>query len=57
MKNPVASKSNGAAAVTIEVLANGRLYKRTSTADDKKTAKKLACREVLKSLKESISGM
>lgn len=58
MKKHVASQSNGVAAVTIEVLANGKLlFKHTSIADDRKTAKKLACKEVLKPLKEYISRM
>ncbi|KAJ4721640.1 Endoribonuclease Dicer-like [Melia azedarach] len=55
MKEPVLSQINGISSVTVEVEAEGRLFKHTSLASDKKTAKKLACREVLKSLKESTS--
>ncbi|KAB5538633.1 hypothetical protein DKX38_016166 [Salix brachista] len=39
------------ASFTIVVEANGEIFKHTATAADKKTAKKLASREVLKSLK------
>nr|XP_011466081.1 PREDICTED: endoribonuclease Dicer homolog 2 [Fragaria vesca subsp. vesca] len=53
MKKPLKSFQNDAATVTIEVEANGVTYRHSSTASDKKTAKKLACKEVLRSLKES----
>ncbi|KAJ6718138.1 hypothetical protein OIU79_006129 [Salix purpurea] len=39
------------ASFTIVVEANGEIFKHTATAADKKTAKKLASREILKSLK------
>ncbi|KAG6758162.1 hypothetical protein POTOM_038498 [Populus tomentosa] len=46
--------SNGRnASIEIVVGANGVIFKHTATAADKKTAKKLASKEVLKSLKES----
>ncbi|KAJ6891882.1 hypothetical protein NC651_025165 [Populus alba x Populus x berolinensis] len=46
--------SNGRnASIEIVVRANGVIFKHTATAADKKTAKKLASKEVLKSLKES----
>ncbi|XP_050384255.1 endoribonuclease Dicer homolog 2 [Argentina anserina] len=53
MKKPLKSFQNDAATITIEVEANGVTYKHSSTASDRKTAKKLACKEVLRSLKES----
>ncbi|KAE8698887.1 Endoribonuclease Dicer-like protein 2 [Hibiscus syriacus] len=48
---PVVSRDGGVSSITIEVEANGRVFKHTSTASDKKMAKKLASKEVLKSLK------
>lgn len=46
--------SNGRnASIEIVVGANGVIFKHTATAADKKTAEKLASKEVLKSLKES----
>ncbi|GAV83983.1 DEAD domain-containing protein/Helicase_C domain-containing protein/Ribonuclease_3 domain-containing protein/PAZ domain-containing protein/dsRNA_bind domain-containing protein [Cephalotus follicularis] len=56
LKKPVFHKSH-VSSITIEVEANGAVYKHTSKAADKKMAKKLACKEVLKALKESISGL
>ncbi|KAJ9703323.1 hypothetical protein PVL29_004924 [Vitis rotundifolia] len=50
----VVVSQNGKASVTIEVEANGVKHKHTSTSD-KRTATKLASKEVLKSLKESIA--
>ncbi|KAK2658225.1 hypothetical protein Ddye_004758 [Dipteronia dyeriana] len=52
MKKPVVSLINGLPSVTIEVEAYGAVLKNTATASDKKTAKKVACKEVLKFLKE-----
>ncbi|KAK8582828.1 hypothetical protein V6N13_069596 [Hibiscus sabdariffa] len=52
-RKPVVSRDNGVYSITIEVEANGRVFKHTSTASDKKMAKKLASKEVLKSLKEA----
>ncbi|XP_044470277.1 endoribonuclease Dicer homolog 2-like [Mangifera indica] len=57
LKKLIHTGINVVATVTVEVEANGRVFKYTSTADDKKTSKKLACKEVLKSLKENISIM
>ncbi|KAK8512906.1 hypothetical protein V6N12_030315 [Hibiscus sabdariffa] len=51
-RKPIVSRDNGVYSITIEVEANGRVFKHTSTASDKKMAKKLASKEVLKSLKE-----
>ncbi|KAL7252377.1 hypothetical protein ACSBR1_007043 [Camellia fascicularis] len=50
------SRDKGVASITIKVEANGVVYKYTSTASDKKTAKKLAAKAVLKSLKEGMTG-
>ncbi|KAI3470366.1 hypothetical protein Pfo_027029 [Paulownia fortunei] len=50
------SHRNGVAYVTIEVEARGVVHKETRSAPDKKAAKKLACKAVLKSLKESMSA-
>ncbi|KAJ4721643.1 Endoribonuclease Dicer-like [Melia azedarach] len=55
MKELVLSQIDGMSSITLEVEAKGRLFKQTSLAFDKKTAKKLACKEVLRSLKESTS--
>ncbi|KAG5240040.1 endoribonuclease Dicer [Salix suchowensis] len=52
-KKPVVSRNSRNASVTIEVEANGRIFKHTATVADKDTAKKLASKEVLKALKES----
>ncbi|KAF5745855.1 endoribonuclease Dicer 2-like [Tripterygium wilfordii] len=54
-REPVVNRNNGVASITIEVEANGKIFKHTATASDKKMAKKLACKEVLKSLKESMT--
>ncbi|KAL9427016.1 hypothetical protein AB3S75_033741 [Citrus x aurantiifolia] len=56
MKKTVAPRINGKAAVTVEVLANGTLFKHTHADADKETAKKVASKEVLKSLKASFPG-
>ncbi|KAK3016702.1 hypothetical protein RJ639_005640 [Escallonia herrerae] len=48
------SCDNGVKSITVEVEANGVLYKESCSAADKKMAKKLACKAVLKSLKEGI---
>ncbi|KAE8726074.1 putative WRKY transcription factor 2-like [Hibiscus syriacus] len=53
LRNAVISSDNGISSITVEVEANGRVFKHTSTASDKKMAKKLASKEVLKSLKEA----
>ncbi|KAI6684308.1 hypothetical protein NL676_030221 [Syzygium grande] len=54
LKKPVVSREDGASSVTIEVEAKGVAYRHTSRAAHKKTAKRLASKEVLKSLKENI---
>ncbi|KAG5549523.1 hypothetical protein RHGRI_014751 [Rhododendron griersonianum] len=54
MKKDVVSSDKGVASLTIEIEANGVSYKHTCTASDKKTAKKLASKAILKSLKEQI---
>lgn len=48
---------NGVASITIEVEANGVVHRHTRTASDRKTAKKLAYKAVLKSLKETIGNL
>ncbi|KAK8567711.1 hypothetical protein V6N12_006288 [Hibiscus sabdariffa] len=53
LREPVVSRDNGVSSITIEVEADGRVFKHTSTASDKKMAKKLASKEVLKALKEA----
>ncbi|KAK2975024.1 hypothetical protein RJ640_001234 [Escallonia rubra] len=55
MKIPYPSCDNGVKSMTVEVEANGIVYKESCSAADKKMAKKLACKAVLKSLKEGIS--
>ncbi|GMI87814.1 DICER-LIKE 2, dicer-like 2 [Hibiscus trionum] len=56
LREPVVSRDGGVSSITIEVEANGRVFKHTSTASDKKMAKKLASKEVLKALKEANSS-
>ena len=41
------ARNNGKAAVTVEVHANGTLFKHTHADGDKKTAKNVACKELL----------
>lgn len=53
MKKDVLSSEEGVASLTIEIEANGVSYKHTCTASNKKTAKKLASKAILKSLKET----
>ncbi|KAG8390726.1 hypothetical protein BUALT_Bualt01G0113400 [Buddleja alternifolia] len=55
LKKPLFSSQNGVACVTVEVEANGVVHKMTCSEADKKTAKKLAHKAVLKSLKEKVS--
>lgn len=55
MKKPVKGSGRGQTWVTIEVQANGVTYKHTAKSSDKKMAKKVACKEVLKALKEANS--
>ncbi|OMO99607.1 hypothetical protein CCACVL1_03710 [Corchorus capsularis] len=56
-REPIVSRNNGVASITIEVEANGVVFGHTSTASNKKMAKKLASKAVLKSLKESLSEL
>ncbi|KAK3028008.1 LOW QUALITY PROTEIN: hypothetical protein RJ639_040007, partial [Escallonia herrerae] len=51
MKKPVPSCDNGVKSITVEVEANGVAYKESCSAADKKMAKRLACKAVLRSLK------
>ncbi|KAJ8753073.1 hypothetical protein K2173_011841 [Erythroxylum novogranatense] len=53
LSKPIVAPENGMISVTIEVEANGKIFRRTSTAAKKDMAKKLAYREILKSLKEN----
>ncbi|XP_050208112.1 endoribonuclease Dicer homolog 2 isoform X2 [Mercurialis annua] len=53
-KKSVASRCNGVSSVTVEVEANGIVYAHTCTSADKKVAKRLACKEVLRVLKDNI---
>ncbi|PSS04962.1 Endoribonuclease [Actinidia chinensis var. chinensis] len=53
-KKAIVSRDKGVSSVTIEVEANGVTHKYTHTASDKPMAKKLAAKDVLKSLKESM---
>ncbi|XP_057960958.1 endoribonuclease Dicer homolog 2 isoform X2 [Malania oleifera] len=55
MKKPMLSRENGVVSLTVEVEANGIIYTHTCTASEKKVAKKVASKEVLTSLKCSIS--
>jgi len=54
MKEPIKSRNKGMTSITIEVEANGISFKSTATAADGRTAKKIASKQVLKSLKESL---
>ena len=48
------SWERGLPAITIEVEANGVTYKHTAKCSDKRIVEKLACKEVLKCLKEQL---
>ncbi|KAK9673490.1 hypothetical protein RND81_12G170800 [Saponaria officinalis] len=54
---PVRSCENGVPSITLEVEANGSIYKHTCKAMDKTLANKIASRVILKSLKESIPDL
>lgn len=56
MKEPVVTSINGKAIITVEVDANGVVHKHSCPGTDKKTAKRSACKALLKLLKESKSG-
>ncbi|KAF8378092.1 hypothetical protein HHK36_029428 [Tetracentron sinense] len=51
------SCQNGLSSITVEVEAMGVLYSNTSAKSDKKTAKRLAAKAVLESLKKNIPGI
>ncbi|KAA8549784.1 hypothetical protein F0562_001468 [Nyssa sinensis] len=53
-KKAVVSRDNGVPSITVEVEANGVIYKHSCSAVDEKTAKKLASKAVLKSIKDSV---
>ncbi|KAL0452253.1 UNVERIFIED_CONTAM: Endoribonuclease Dicer2 [Sesamum latifolium] len=52
LKKPIVCNRNGKACATVEVEASGVVYKEMRSEADRKTAKRLACKAVLKSLKE-----
>ncbi|KAK4707858.1 hypothetical protein R3W88_028783 [Solanum pinnatisectum] len=55
-KKDVVSRENGIAYITVEVEANGVIHKSTCSGRDKLMAKKVASKNVLKSLKECPSN-
>ena len=55
LKKPIKSTNQGVASITIEVDADGILFKHTARVADKRIAKKLASKGVLESLKKHIS--
>jgi endoribonuclease Dicer len=55
-KKPQVSSENGVSTLTIEIDANGVIYKYTSSASDKQMAKKIASKNLLKMLKEKAIG-
>ncbi|XP_062084109.1 endoribonuclease Dicer homolog 2 [Humulus lupulus] len=55
MKKPLKLREKGVTSITIEVVANGVTYKNTSSVSDKRIGKKVACKEVLKSIKEDLN--
>ncbi|KAL0382577.1 UNVERIFIED_CONTAM: Endoribonuclease Dicer2 [Sesamum calycinum] len=52
LKKTIVCNRNGKACATVEVEASGVVYKETCSEADRKMAKRLACKAVLKSLKE-----
>ncbi|XP_040999422.1 endoribonuclease Dicer homolog 2-like [Juglans microcarpa x Juglans regia] len=54
MKEPIKSRNDneGLTSITIKVYAKGLSFEHTATAGNGETAKKLACKQVLKSLKD-----
>ncbi len=54
MKEPIKSLNKSMTSITVEVEANGIYFKHTATAANKRTAKKMASKAVLNSLKEQI---
>ena len=55
MEKPIKSTNKGGASITIKVEADGILFKHTATVANKKTAKKVACKAVLDSLKKHVA--
>lgn len=55
-KKTKVDRTNEKATITVEVEANGVVHKHSSSVTDKKTAKRLASKAVLKSIKESMSS-
>ncbi|OWM72300.1 hypothetical protein CDL15_Pgr018185 [Punica granatum] len=53
LKKPTVSRDDNGISVTVEVEAGGKIYRHTSCADKKETAKRVASRAVLKSLKQA----
>ncbi|XP_065874496.1 endoribonuclease Dicer homolog 2-like isoform X2 [Euphorbia lathyris] len=56
-KKSIVFRKNSMSCVTVEVEANGVVYTNTSEAADKKTAKRLASKEVLRALKNTINAV
>lgn len=54
IEKPLVSKINGKTSVTVRVEANGIMHEKTSMAEDRKAAQKLASKEVLMSLKKPL---
>ncbi|KAI9117778.1 hypothetical protein K1719_011193 [Acacia pycnantha] len=52
LEKPLVSTSEGLTCVKVQVLANGKTYKKTSIAGNKDTTKIIACKEVLTCLKK-----
>ncbi|KAJ4824762.1 hypothetical protein Tsubulata_024394 [Turnera subulata] len=53
-RKTVFSRTNNIASATVEVDVNGTIFRHTSSTGDRKTAEKLASKEVLKALKENL---
>ncbi|XP_054796958.1 endoribonuclease Dicer homolog 2-like isoform X1 [Prosopis cineraria] len=51
-KKPLVSRSNDLTCVTVRVLANGKIYEKTSKAPNGDMAEKLACKELMTYLKK-----
>ncbi|KAL3833910.1 hypothetical protein ACJIZ3_008646 [Penstemon smallii] len=56
-KKPIVSYQKGVAYYTVEVEANGFVHKESCSGVNKRTAERLACKNILKSLKESMAPM
>ncbi|XP_077209764.1 endoribonuclease Dicer homolog 2-like isoform X2 [Tasmannia lanceolata] len=57
VKKFIKTSNNGIAGITAEVEAHGVIYRETCTGENKKTAKKLAAKAVLETLKKCIPGI